>query len=584
MHPAAAQAAVAPLAGADLTAAPCDRTSADHDRTAADRVLAGWLDVPGFAPVQIGTGPHIDWNLDPYGHPSWVARFRDLTWVQPLLRRAGAADAYRQRAETILRDFLAQNPLPAAAQQGPLWDPTLTAKRTETLLCATVALGHAKWLSAGLSEHGTVLAERWSGAWNRGTMEIRALLALGCLTGNDSWVELAKARVAESFSDQLPGPVIGVDGSTNEQALGYGHTVYWLWQQIARELAACGGGVPDVLRARVPLLLQFLADATMPNGHLVPLGDTFASAAPPRAKGTVGEYAATLGEQGALPDHVVGMYPGGYVFGRSGWGTERPFGAESFYSLRFGPGRQFHGHNDHQALTWYVGGRQLLVDSGHDGYLAGPYRDYLRSARAHNVLLASESPLDASAPTTLQRYRLGDAAQYFEVTDQAIGAARTRDVLFLQQPDAIVVLDRVRGGPVQKYDQLWHLAPELQIAEVDTNAVRAYAPDGAGLAVLRIPLPLEPSGASTEVKRGESDPYQGWVSGGLFERHPASVVALSQVGRDPTFLTVLMSADRATSVHADFRGLPALGGVLTLRQGRSQVHIYLGADGTLTRL
>ena len=38
-----------------------------------------------------------------------LARFRDLTWVQPLLRRADASTAYRQRAAVILRDFLAQN-------------------------------------------------------------------------------------------------------------------------------------------------------------------------------------------------------------------------------------------------------------------------------------------------------------------------------------------------------------------------------------------------------------------------------------------------------------------------------------------
>ncbi len=74
--------------------------------------------------------------------------------------------------------------------------------------------------------------------------------------------------------------------------------MYFLWRQIARDLTACGRDVPDVVRDRLPLLLQFLADATMPNGHLVPLGDTFASATAPRVAGTPGEYAATLGEQG----------------------------------------------------------------------------------------------------------------------------------------------------------------------------------------------------------------------------------------------------------------------------------------------
>lgn len=582
--PATAHAVLAPMAGAELSAARCERAVAKDDRATADRVVAGWLDVPGFDPVRIGKDPNIDWTLDPYGHPSWVARFVGLTWVQPLLRLAGEAEEYRERAEAVLRNFVAENPLSAPAAPAPVWEPTITAKRAETLLCAIGVLGRTTWLNAGLAEHGSVLSERWSGAWNRGTMEIRALLALGCLTGNGPWVTLAEARVAESFRDQRPGPVIGVDGSTNEQALSYGRTVYWLWRQIARDLAACGRDVPDVIPSRLPLLLRFLADATMPNGHLVPLGDTFGSLGPPRVKGSPGEYAGTLGERGTPPDHLVGVYPGGYVFGRSGWGTQRPFRAESFYSLRFGPGRQFHGHNDHQALTWYARGRQLLVDSGHEGYLPGPYRAYLQSARAHNVLLPAGSALDYSAATTLDRYRIADSAQFFEVTDDAIGATRTRDVLFLQKPDAVVVLDRVRGGPVQRYDQLWHLAPELQVAEVETDAVSAYAADGAGLAVLRVPWSPDSSGASTEVRRGARDPYQGWVSGRLWDRTPAPVVTFSQAGRDPTFLTALISADRGTPVRAEFRGTSLLGGVLTLWQGRSEVRVLVGADGTLARL
>ncbi len=193
----------APLAG-ELSAAQCDRASG-KDRAAADRVMAGWLDVAGFEPVRIG-GPDIDWNLDPHGHPSWTARFRDLTWVQPLLRRAGEANKYRLRAAAILRDFLADNPAPVAAETRPAWAPTLTAKRAETLLCATAVLGTRKWLSPGLDEHARVLSERWSGVWNRGTMEIRALLALGCLTGNDGWVTLAESRVAESFRDSVVRP------------------------------------------------------------------------------------------------------------------------------------------------------------------------------------------------------------------------------------------------------------------------------------------------------------------------------------------------------------------------------------------
>jgi hypothetical protein len=360
--------------------------------------------------------------------------------------------------------------------------------------------------------------------------------------------------------------------------------VYYVWQEVARELVRCGLSVPDVLTERLPLLLGFLAGATMPDGHLVPLGDTYGSLPPPLVRGTPAEYAATLGAQGEPPADVVGVYAGGYVFGRSGWGTERPFGAESFYSLRFGPGRQLHGHNDHQAITWYAGGRPLLVDSGHVGYAPDAYRDYLRSARAHNVLVAPDSPLDGSAVTALERQDIETNAQYFEVADDAIGARRIRNVLFLQHPDAIVVLDRVIGGPLRRYDQLWHLAPDLQATSVTPNEARAADPAGGGLTVLSVPMLGQLSSPSIGYVRGAEQPYQGWVSGELGQREAAGVITVSQVAQNPTFLTVLVATDPGTAVRADFLGVSPLGGVLTLWRGQRQVQVVVGPDGMLSRL
>jgi hypothetical protein len=545
--------------------------------------MAGWLDVPGFDAAQIGTSGDIDWHADPFHHPSWVARFQGLAWVQPLLIGATRDSARGKRAAAILRDFLADNPVPAAPDLAA-WEPTVTAKRSLTLVCATTALGRPPWLMSGLTQHGNLLSEQWSGAWNRGAFEIRGLLALGCFTGNAGWMELARARVAASFEDNPRGPAISTDGSSNEQALGYSLTVYYVWQEVARELLRCGLSVPDVLTERLPLLLGFLADATMPDGHVVPLGDTYGSLAPPLVRGTPAEYAATLGAQGVPPADVVGVYAGGYVFGRSGWGTERPFGAESFYSLRFGPGRQLHGHNDHQAITWYVGGRPLLVDSGHVGYAPDAYRDYLRSARAHNVLVAPDSPLDASAATVLERQDIEKNAQFFEVSDDAIGARRIRTVLFLQHPDAIVVLDRVIGGPLRRYDQLWHLAPDLRVTAVTPNAARAADPDGDGLTVLSVPMLGQASAPSIGDVRGAESPYQGWVSGELGQREPADVVSVSRVAQSPIFLTVLVASDRDTAVRADFLGVSPLGGVLTLWRGERHLQVLVGPDGMLSRL
>lgn len=563
--------------------AQCPQSNSAEDRARAKRLMNGWLDFPGFESVRIGRSGDLDWTLDPFHHPSWVARYQGLAWVQPLLVGAVKEPAYRKRAVAILRDFLADNPAPAPPVLGA-WAPTITAKRALTLICASTVVGRPRWLNDGLTEHGDQLSAVWSGAWNQGTFEIRGLLALGCFTGNAGWKDVARARVEASFGDNPLGPAIGADGSSNEQSLGYSRTAYWAWREVVRDLGRCGLEVPTVVTERLPMLLDFLAHATMPDGRLVPLGDTYDSATPPRVAGSAAQYAATLGREGVAPSDLVAVYDAGYVFGRSGWGTERPFGAESFYSLRFGPGRQVHGHNDHQAITWYAGGRPLLVDSGHYGYAPGAYRDYVQSARAHNVLVARDAPLDSYAATALERRHLEEDAQYFEVSDDALGARRVRDVLFLQSPDAIVVLDRVIGGPFRPYDQLWHLAPDLQTTVVGPNAARADAPDGHGVTVLSIPMLGQSSAPALHVVRGAENPYQGWVSGELGKRAPADVVAVSQETQDPVILTVLVPSDRDTAVRAEFQGAWPVGGVLTLWRGQRPVRVFVSSDGTLSRL
>src|SRR5258708_40268238 len=102
---------------------------------------------------------------------------------------------------------------------------------------------------------------------------------------------------------------------------------------------------------------------------------------------------------------AVGTLAAGYVFGRSTWG---PNG--TFYSLRFGPGRQVHGHDDHMGITYYSRGRNLIVNAGHTGYEVSPYRTDLRSPEAASTLVAG---------TVLPRLRSHDAPPALHPCGQA---------------------------------------------------------------------------------------------------------------------------------------------------------------------
>src|SRR5688572_21748609 len=129
----------------------------------------------------------------------------------------------------------------------------------------------------------------------------------------------------------------------------------------------------------------FLGFGILPNGEYEMLGDTDgikAQAIP----GTWSEYSATLGASGPQPSETAAVYRAGFLFARSGWGTERPITDEVALSLRFGPAPIIHGHADHGSIALYGHGSRLLVDPGKYTYNANQWRTWFRGRTAHNVV------------------------------------------------------------------------------------------------------------------------------------------------------------------------------------------------------
>jgi hypothetical protein len=324
----------------------------------------------------------------------------------------------------------------------------------------------------------------------------------------------------------------------------------------------------------------FLALATQPDGRLVQIGDTYA-VGPRATAGTPLRFAASRGTGGTPPTQRVGVYTAGYVFGRSGWGTAGTFGSMSFYSLRFGPGTQIHGHADHMGLTYYARGRNLIVDSGHDGYGQNAYRSYLLSPQAASTLVMPGASFNPAAPTSLVSRDIGTTAQFYEFADTAFGGyARNRSVYASQAPDFIVVFDRASGAG--QYQQLWHLDPGLTVRTVTSAAAIATAP-GTELAILQVPLPGQaiPPG-STQVVTGQTNPYQGWVSRGQNQRQPAPVVTMTRYGPSASILTAIVPAAPGTPVTASATPAGPAQYDLRLTIGAATHTLLVSPAGTIT--
>jgi hypothetical protein len=510
------------------------------NKAAADEIMAGRLTISPFPAVTVDPGRNgdINWGQNPFHHPTWQQDFQSGGWIEMLisgyLAGGPGARAYLTRAEAITRSWLRGVPIGSR-------DPI-------ALICLSEGFPGQAWIDDQIDVSVNYLAAHWQGPWNHGLVQDLKLMRIGCAYPADAfggdalkWRQTAYGQILSSFQPNRLGPSIDTRGVVNEQATGYERFVYDLWRGGESELADCGYRLPSGIAARIATMPAFLAEATQPDGNLVQIGDTYveqpflqpAPAVPARQ----------------LP--LVAVYNAGYVFGRSAWGP-----AGTFYSLRFGPGRQVHGHDDHMGLTYYSRGRNLIVNAGHTGYEASRYRDYIRSPEAASTFISPGVSFHAAAATSLVSREIGPSSQFYEFSDEAFGGPRNRGVYLHQGPDFVLVLDR--GSSEQNYQQLWHLDPALTVRSVTAATATATAPAVAATAtspaipattlrIARIALPGQviPAG-STTVVTGETNPYQGWVSRQALQRTPAPVVIMSSTGTGMSLSTAMLTLIAAT--------------------------------------
>lgn len=470
----------------------------------------------------------IDWKSFAGEHPSLQWSLNHFAFTRPLLD----VDTRREGDDGIVLRLLEQwvkaNPITAPA--GPYaWNGHTTAIRSEYLACL-LSLGHDDgWFLDTIEVHGDFLAnpDNYDGDWNHGLDQNLGLLALGCAADREDWKKVAFDRTARAV-----GVMVDDQGVSIEQSTTYHHYNHERFLTADKRFENCGMTLPGDMHERVELMPVFTAHSTLPDGTYARLGDALLKLVDP-IKNTVAEFAATQGQSGPKPKDRFAVYDAGYVFGRTGWGETRPFGQESHYSLRFGPGRIIHGHNDHTSLTYFARGKRVITDGGFFGYTGTDRRLYLMTPQAHNVVTTT-APANFfwNSQTHLTAKTIEDDWQYYSLEDVPYaGTTRKRRVLFIQSPvEAIVVLDNI-GGPSREYEQAWHFDRSLT-ASLEEN-VATVSRDGFKMDVHQL-------GESESIRIVSGQDERGWAG---YERGvvvPVPTLITSNTGDKVGFLSVFV--------------------------------------------
>jgi hypothetical protein len=541
-----------------------------------------------YAPYKVGNGGgNINWSLNPYRNASWYMWFHSLRWLGHGIIAAGKGDLTAlTRVNTIAYDWYRDNPYSWKANVGA-WESTM--HRTNVLIClrqailtglkvSTVPTRYA-WVNAALLSHARFLTNYWSGAWNHGTDESIALFGVGCTLGRTDYKNLAVQRLAAGITTSIDS-----QGSTNEQSTGYAAFNYSLWGRAMAVLQNCGVSPGTTIATRRALLAKWLTLATNSLGKLHQLGDTEVQSTYPWS-GTPLEYAGSLGTRGTAPLWRVGVYSAGYVFGRTGWGTDpaRGFRGESTYSIRYGAARAFHGHLDHTSITYTARGRDIVVDGGYAAYNAGAYRTWSVSPAAHSVLTTPTSPY-LNPATRLTAYTVKSNAESYVFADApGSGISRVRSVLVLKNPDLLVVWDRASARTAQAFQTLWHLPPDQRASVYSrTTAVAMAAGDTTKTIVFQVPFKQALPPGAILVKQAQTNPIQGWHYPSSFVRKPAPTLLLARSGRSASILSFVVPVRATGTVTYSIRQSGTTF-IVNLNVGGTRTAIAISGGGSLYR-
>ena len=253
---------------------------------------------------------------------------------------------------------------------------------------------------------------------------------------------------------------------------------------------------------------------TYPDGRWIRVGDSHGDG--PELTGPV--------EMECLPDSlgcwaVRDLTQSGYAIVRSPPGADAEESSVFFVTGATAP--TGHKHADDLGFVLMERGRDIFVDSGRYGYNYDDARSYVLSARAHNVPSVLGKRTD---PYVIDPEKSHLGPLIVEESRFVIrGAVDRPGFLYHERKLSYVpgvrlgIDDRVSNRTDLPWQSNLHLAPDL-LPEVDGTG---FVVDADGLTVRG-----EFSGEGCELSavRGETDPYQGWVSVGYLELTPATVV------------------------------------------------------------
>ncbi|MGL4818988.1 MAG: heparinase II/III family protein [Bacilli bacterium] len=521
-------------------------TSGVDPNTIAKHLMDGKIYVrKEFAPVEY-TDP-IDWTMNPYNNNSWQAYFHSLNMVSFLAasyEKTGNR-ALLDKARYFVESWVNNNMPEENGKTMYAWYPGTVSNRVIALIHFWTEYRDAYpndeqfklWMTDVISAHGAFLADDENYRWdsNHGIFQNRSLLEIAFifpdLPESRNWLIHSLERLQTHIARDLT-----VTGVHKEHSPGYHIVVRNMFSDISRFLKQFDI-IHDELETALMLMDRYIASIADQTYRGPSLGDSFrdniSNLRYPRHPYL--EYVTSKGKFGeAPPTELIDPYGGTAVF-RNAWDTPDPL-YTVFTTANFST---VHKHADDLSFILRYGKTDFLVDGGKYLYGNDPFRSYIRSSYAHNIVVVDDTPYSVSkavGKTKMTNY--GQNKDYSYVTGTHTiypGVTMRRTLVYLKKYDSILVLDEGISSKKHVYTQVMNAGKDVEVQQISNQHVLLKSKIENRTIEMIQSGPIE----DLFMVDGGSTPIRGWQSVEFAKIVPLTQMQFSLYGERRDFQTII---------------------------------------------
>ncbi|MGL4819970.1 MAG: heparinase II/III domain-containing protein, partial [Bacilli bacterium] len=425
---------------------------------------------------------HIDWSMNPYrNNDSWQSYFQSLTFVSHL------SAAYEQepnidylyRAKFFVKSWAANN-IPISKGKSPYaWYYSSTSNRTIALLHFyhiyrnarpddSVFLHELKKLIR-IHANDLYFDQNYAFQSNHGIFQDKALIAVSLtipeIDPQKNYFNHAKDRLLAQVNRHITK-----NGFHKEHSPGYHMLVITMLREITEFTAAYNERIPKLENVVYRMEGAYALFATQ-RFEVPILGDSeFWQATQASVNKNTSDthpylvYIRSKGQDGKRPPRNYVDAKAGYAIYRNGWDTPD----DQYLLFSTAAHSTAHKHADDLQFLFHSNGSEFFTDSGKYLYGKDPFRTYMTSAYAHNVIVVDGKNYAAEqAIGQVQMTASHETSQYFFVRGEHTiynGVTITRSILYMKETETVLIYDQAKSIIKHSYRQQFNFGPSIYVS------------------------------------------------------------------------------------------------------------------------